>query len=39
MELRNLDRTGYDDAIIFVARLPAELVDSSDADEASFEEE
>ena len=39
MELRNSDRTGYDDAIIFVARLPAELVDSSDADEAPFEEE
>ena len=39
MELRNPDRTGYNDEIIFVARLPAELVDSSDADEAGFEEE
>ena len=39
MELRNPDRTGYNDEIIFVARLPAELVDSSDADEATFEEE
>ena len=39
MELRNPDRTGYNDEIIFVARLPAELVDSSDADEAAFEEE
>tara|TARA_Y100001936_G_C16036519_1_gene648916 strand:- start:32 stop:1705 length:1674 start_codon:yes stop_codon:yes gene_type:complete len=39
MELRNRARTGYDDEIIFVARLPAELVDSSDVDEADFEEE
>ena len=39
MELRNTDRTGYADEIIFVARLPADLVDSSDADEPSLEEE
>ena len=39
MELRNSDRTGYVDEIIFVARLPADLVDSSDADEPSLEEE
>jgi len=39
MELRNADRTGYLDEIIFVARLPADLVDSSDADGTSLEEE
>ena len=39
MELRNADRTGYLDEIIFVARLPANLVDSSDADDTSLEEE
>tara|TARA_B100000929_G_scaffold57234_1_gene42864 strand:+ start:75 stop:2771 length:2697 start_codon:yes stop_codon:yes gene_type:complete len=39
MELRNADRTGYADEIIFVARLPADLVDSSDADDTSLEEE
>ena len=39
MELRNSDRTGYVDEIIFVARLPADLVDSSDVDEPSLEEE
>ena len=39
MELRNADRTGYVDEIIFVARLPADLVDSSDADDTSLEEE
>ena len=39
MELRDADRTGYVDEIIFVARLPADLVDSSDADEPSLEEE
>jgi DNA gyrase subunit A len=39
MELRNADRTGYLDEIIFVARLPADLVDSSDADDTSLEEE
>jgi len=39
MELRNSDRTGYVDEIIFVARLPAGLVDPSDADEPSLEEE
>ena len=39
MELRNSDRSGYVDEIIFVARLQAELVDSSDADEPALEEE
>ena len=39
MELRNADRSGYVDAIIFVARLPANLVDSLDVDEPSLEEE
>jgi len=39
MELRNADRSGYADEIIFVARLPADLVDSSDADEPTLEEE
>ena len=39
MELRNADRSGYVDEIIFVARLPADLVDSSDADEPTLEEE
>nr|AIE94101.1 DNA gyrase subunit A (gyrA) [uncultured marine group II/III euryarchaeote AD1000_43_D04] len=39
MELRDADRSGYVDEIIFVARLPADLVDSSDADEPALEEE
>jgi len=39
MELRNADRSGYVDEIVFVARLPAVLVDSLDADEPSLEEE
>jgi DNA gyrase subunit A len=39
MELRNADKSGYEDEIIFVARLPADLVDSSDADEPTLEEE
>jgi len=39
MELRDVDRSGYVDEIIFVARLPADLVDSSDADEPTLEEE
>ena len=39
MELRNADRSGYVDEIIFVARLPANLVDSLDVDEPSLEEE
>ena len=39
MELRDADRSGYVDEIIFVARLPADLVDSSDADEPTLEEE
>ena len=39
MELRNSDRSGYVDEIIFVARLPANLVDSLDADVSPLEEE
>jgi DNA gyrase subunit A len=39
MELRNSNRSGYVDEIIFVARLPANLVDSLDADEHLLEEE
>ena len=39
MELRNSDRTGYVDEIVFVARLPSELVDPSDSNEESKEEE
>ena len=39
MELRDADRSGYVDEIIFVARLPADLVDSSEADEPTLEEE
>jgi DNA gyrase subunit A len=39
MELRNADKSGYEDEIIFVARLPADLVDSSDADEPTLEVE
>jgi hypothetical protein len=39
MELRNADRSGYVDEIIFVARLPANLVDSLDVDEPPLEEE
>ena len=39
MELRNADRSDYVDEIIFVARLPANLVDSLDADEPPLEEE
>jgi hypothetical protein len=38
MELRNADRTGYSDEIIFVARLPSSLVDSAPADDLSEEE-
>ncbi len=39
MELRDSDRSGYVDEIIFVARLPANLVDSLDADVSLLEEE
>ena len=39
MELRNTDRTGFVDEIVFVARLPSELVDPSDSHEESTEEE
>jgi len=38
MELRNANRTGYDDEVIFVARLPASLVDSSVPDDETEEE-
>ena len=30
MELRNKDKSGFTDEIIFVARLPAELIDEED---------
>jgi DNA gyrase subunit A len=39
MELRDSDRSGYVDEIIFVARLPANLVDSLDADVSPLEDE
>ena len=31
MELRNRDRTGYEDEIVFVARLPAELISTGES--------
>tara|TARA_B100000959_G_C14970473_1_gene619472 strand:- start:91 stop:2787 length:2697 start_codon:yes stop_codon:yes gene_type:complete len=39
MELRNSERSGYVDEIVFVARLPSELVDSGEVTEGSAEEE
>ena len=30
MELRNKDKSGFTDEIIFVARLPSELIDEED---------
>ena len=39
MELRDSDRTGFIDEIVFVARLPSELVDPVDSPEGSAEEE
>jgi DNA gyrase subunit A len=39
MELRNSERSGYVDEIVFVARLPSELVDSGEVTEGSSEEE
>ena len=39
MELRNADRTGYVDEIVFVARLPSDLVDPPDAADDATEEE
>ena len=39
MELRNKDKTGYNDEIIFVARLPSELIEESSDDESLNEEE
>ena len=39
MELRNKDKTGYNDEIIFVARLPSELVEENNDDDSSEEEE
>jgi hypothetical protein len=39
MELRNTDRTGYVDEIVFVARLPSELVGPQDAVDRISEEE
>ena len=39
MELRNSDKTGYNDEIIFVARLPAELLEVDNETESEEEEE
>ena len=39
MELRNPDKTGYNDEIIFVARLPAELLEGDNEEESEGEEE
>jgi DNA gyrase subunit A len=39
MELRNSDKTGYNDEIIFVARLPAELLEGDNEEESEEEEE
>jgi DNA gyrase subunit A len=39
MELRNSDKTGYNDEIIFVARLPAELLEEDNETESGEEEE
>ena len=39
MELRNSDKTGYNDEIIFVARLPAELLEEDNETESEEEEE
>ena len=39
MELRNKDKTEYDDEIIFVARLPSELIEENSDDESLNEEE
>ena len=39
MELRNKDKTGYVDEIIFVARLPSELIEENIDGKTSIEEE
>ncbi len=39
MELRNKDKTGYVDEIIFVARLPSELIEENIDEKTSIEEE
>jgi DNA gyrase subunit A len=39
MELRNSDKTGYNDEIIFVARLPSELLEDDNTTELEEEEE
>ena len=39
MELRNKDKTGYMDEIIFVARLPSELIEENIDEKTSIEEE
>lgn len=39
MELRNKDKTGYVDEIIFVARLPSELIEENIDEKTSKEEE
>jgi DNA gyrase subunit A len=39
MELRNKDKTSYNDEIIFVARLPSELIEENNEDDSPDEEE
>ena len=39
MELRSSDKKSYKDEIIFVARLPAELIDDGNEDDSGEEEE
>ena len=39
MELRNKEKTGYNDEIIFVARLPSELIEENSDEESLIEEE
>ena len=39
MELRNKEKTGYNDEIIFVARLPSELIEENSDEESLNEEE
>ena len=39
MELRNKDKTGYVDEIIFVARLPSDLIEENIDEKTSMEEE
>jgi len=37
MELRNKSKDGYDDELIFSARLPAELIEDSTSPEEQFD--